>query len=1356
MTLQDDDAQLLLQLYVSLLVIEHIRVFSPVFLCSANIELGRTTIAKNRFIMIANRYLCIIFFLILASASAFAQRLTISRIDTSGYPEIHAFIYPLDGAGKPLGGLSANDFTVNENGTARTVTSMRCPSPPSYDAISSVLTIDVSGSMSGSRGSIANIQLARAAADAWVAGLPEGSSECAISTFDDAGLINQDFTSDRARLLASIVALKPQGGTNYNAGLTSSPAGGVTIASTGKNRRIVVFLTDGQGGGNEDAIVDAASKANVTIFCVTLGMPAPRILKNIAQRTGGEFYENVTSVDEAASIYRAILYRAQGGEPCEITWQSQPACTVERAATVAIPSRSLTASINYTASSTSIPRIGIDPPAVAFGRAVAGGTKELKVTLTGIASSVTVRNILPIGTRSKFSISGITTPFTLAPGEQKSLTITFSPTDTTYTYARWRIESDACMGSVLFASGGSGGTPEPSIHLVRPNGGETFHSGDVTTINWDGVAPGDTVRLDYSTDEGASWRPIAARASGLGYRWTVPATPSKRCLARVSQLGSDAVGGPVPIMKAEVKDAFAISPDGTQVVGVVGKEADSIVIWNIADGKQIRTFGPLLAGFDGLDGMGHSLHYSPDGKYLLIESAGRKSHLVDLTMGRIIRSFDARLLNGINGKNSADDISPFTPDGSKLLMSGGSDALAGFWDVRTGRKVTTIKSEPGKIYTAAVTADGRQVITTGGNKGAELWDASSGNLVRTFETGRSSAASAVAGPDETSVATTGGDGNDVLRIWNRSSGEKVSELAIGSRSSDHIPLFSPDGASVILWPGNVPTLVDIRSGTVLHKFDPKAFGKPERGVTYATFSPDGSRVATYGGRGLIVWDVGSGTIISEFDHKGSYVGMRARFTPDGSKLVWSYGYGVEIGSIEPSISGDDRSDAVWEIIVDSRAASIDVNFGKRVVGSSVDSVITSYIRNEGKGPLRVEDITIRGGNASDFSLVSGAPPYEIPAGGSHAVEFGFKPSSTGARTASVEINAGGRTFTQSIAGEGVRPQLRLETPSIDFGATPLGTDHDTTVTALLKNTGSTPVEVTSVSTLGPDTSQFQIISGGGSFTLAPGASREFTLRFTPTKTGRTSTRFAFNHSGLGRQTVAEIYGRGVLPGEEEPYVDPTTFRTIATPNAIIPKQGTIVVGIYDVVGLMGGYAVTDNILILAGGGVPLPDDWGGVNGNMYGAYSIGAKVGLPLVSNLNIAAGFQWARSIYDEEITPDALESEITTMVPYGAISYGNDDRRVSATFGYALKHHKTLFEEFDREAGIISVGGDYRFSNRWKVALEIISMRTLGYIPVVATARYFGHTWAFDFGLGYLGIGEGPALKVAPVVSFVKMWNW
>lgn len=233
----------------------------------------------------------------------------------------------------------------------------------------------------------------------------------------------------------------------------------------------------------------------------------------------------------------------------------------------------------------------------------------------------------------------------------------------------------------------------------------------------------------------------------------------------------------------------------------------------------------------------------------------------------------------------------------------------------------------------------------------------------------------------------------------------------------------------------------------------------------------------------------------------------------------------------------------------------------------------------------------------------------------------------------------------------------------------------------------------------------------------------------------------------------------IPPPPVKEFPDPTTFRTIVTPNGVIPSRGTLYVGSYDLLGLTAGYSISDNLMVIAGGAPPLPDDWGGTHGDAFGAWSIGIKGGTTIGSRWNVAGGVQFARSRYDRAETA-GLESSITLGIPYLAASFGDDHSRLSLTTGYGFKHHSTLDKgDFDRNALFASLGGDRRVGSRWKIAAEVVGMETLGIVPIVATVRYYGETWAIDGGLAFVGIetveGSAPSTPVLPVISIVAVFR-
>jgi hypothetical protein len=207
----------------------------------------------------------------------------------------------------------------------------------------------------------------------------------------------------------------------------------------------------------------------------------------------------------------------------------------------------------------------------------------------------------------------------------------------------------------------------------------------------------------------------------------------------------------------------------------------------------------------------------------------------------------------------------------------------------------------------------------------------------------------------------------------------------------------------------------------------------------------------------------------------------------------------------------------------------------------------------------------------------------------------------------------------------------------------------------------------------------------------------------------------------------------------EELADPTTHRAILMPTARPVDSGKIFVSNYDLVGWMAGYGLTDRLTLLAG--------------VMY----------LPRFISYNVVATAGGRYELYRAGVVRGAVgmqanysRSDASTIVlfsPYGVVSVGDDDRRVSMALGYTLRHHTPAQgEPFDRRAAVLAIGGDYRIGHNWKVAAEGYLLESAGTQPLAVTLRYFTDRFAIDAGLG-LGATNG-MVKVAPVVAGTWVW--
>ncbi len=93
----------------------------------------------------------------------------------------------------------------------------------------------------------------------------------------------------------------------------------------------------------------------------------------------------------------------------------------------------------------------------------------------------------------------------------------------------------------------------PTITLTNPTSAVNWYAGQIQTINWNHqFFPNNSfVRLEYSTDGGATWQVIVnsapAGTSSGSFNWTVPNTPSNSARIRVSLVGNPSISSTSPV-----------------------------------------------------------------------------------------------------------------------------------------------------------------------------------------------------------------------------------------------------------------------------------------------------------------------------------------------------------------------------------------------------------------------------------------------------------------------------------------------------------------------------------------------------------------------------------------------------------------------------------------------------------------------------------------------------------------------------------------------------------------------------------------------------------------------------------------
>ena len=238
-----------------------------------------------------------------------------------------------------------------------------------------------------------------------------------------------------------------------------------------------------------------------------------------------------------------------------------------------------------------------------------------------------------------------------------------------------------------------------------------------------------------------------------------------------------------------------------------------------------------------------------------------------------------------------------------------------------------------------------------------------------------------------------------------------------------------------------------------------------------------------------------------------------------------------------------------------------VNYG--AVGSKSSSSKTFTIRNSGFANLDLLNISSTGPNAANFT-VSAAGLTLLAPGASTTFNVAFRPSGTGVRNASIDIQSSDpdteSSFVVKVTGSGfAAPEIAVSeafSPELvnggtnDFGSVQIGLLHSKTF--IVKNLGSGVLKNIAVSRSG--SSNFSLTKIGVT-TLNPGSQAKFTVTFKPTAAGKkigslviasndadeSSINITLTGKGIAKATAASSFNLAAAsePFAVTPVVSPT-------------------------------------------------------------------------------------------------------------------------------------------------------------------------------------------------------------------------
>lgn len=323
--------------------------------------------------------------------------------------------------------------------------------------------------------------------------------------------------------------------------------------------------------------------------------------------------------------------------------------------------------------------------------------------------------------------------------------------------------------------------------------------------------------------------------------------------------------------------AVDMSPDGKWLASL---SEDSILIWDVASGKVVRTLEEReFGGYE-------NLSFSQDGKFL-IATAYKEAYIWNTLTGKMIRKIEGR------SANIADAC--FSPD-NQYILTGSEDHTAILWNMITGKEHVRLQGylndvdpkilEDNYMYWVAfvneikLSPDGKYVaIGKTGNK-AKLMDFNTGRVVQTYTGHEGMVVTLDFSPDGKLLATGSVDGT--TKIWEVETGKLLHSMPDYPRKVPIFSLkFSRDGKLLVTggW-DSYTTVWDVETGKWV-----KSIQGHEGSPYTVAFSHNGLYVISGGlDKKLKMFELDTGEEIREFIGHTDVVSSIC-ILPDNKRMV---------------------------------------------------------------------------------------------------------------------------------------------------------------------------------------------------------------------------------------------------------------------------------------------------------------------------------------------------------------------------------------------------------------------------------------------------------------------------------------
>jgi outer membrane protein OmpA-like peptidoglycan-associated protein/WD40 repeat protein/uncharacterized protein YegL len=1059
----------------------------------------------------------------------YSQQLKIYHINTNNYPDISANFSLHDENGAFIYDLRKEEVIVNEDSSKRAVIEFYNPSLHRLNS-SIVMMLDISRSMTGER-----LQILKEAAAFFIDNLPLDVTEVAIATFNNNVYLNCDFTQKTARLRQTIQMIQADGETNYNNAFLSLHAGAIDIARHGfYKKKIIIFLTDGLADARVAEIISKAQSENISVYCITVKLRMPWVLKKIAEETGGEWFEEINTLEMTKEIYNLIFDHAQSSTFGYIRWRTEYTCN--SSVNLQLDFRGTSVSLCYDIPEEKRGKLETGSSSLYFSNVVPGIQAELATSFSAHGIPITIHEIRNENPEY-FGYEQKKLPIKIPADSSVHIQFYYNPADSGIRMNQFTIFTEECGDLSIRAFGGV----ENKILLLHPEGGEVFVPGMDTLIKWTGVEESTNILLSVKNESsGNGWLPVT-RSKGMQHTWTIPGDTGSGFRIRASTLAELDKNSDLLIrtrINSDNKPLLSAnySPDGTEIYTC--DSSGIIRIWKASNGNLIKTLDRRSPGY---------VMYSPDYDRIVTLSetgVGIFTNRTGMYIGHV-GSPAKRLLTSVISYNGREYYSTVTTEFYSVTAERWKTGKnAGIWDPLQ-KSYLSLPSK--KKYDEAAFSSSRMYAIALLDNHLDIWSTISNRIIRRMNLSENFT-SAIFNPVKNIISVNNQDGLIVFDIDRNKSLLKIA--------GENYIRFSPLGRYIVTGQDGIIHLRSIANASLIRNFiDPQfirftenenfllyanhdsvfLFNLPENNIRFIThfpnlisarLNPREDMILLHTSDFIEIFDLAENKILfgasfRENDFRSFVFSPQhdniLSITDDNEAVVW-----------KPGIKTSEDSSGFFTVLSPKLLVIDTISFGEREMGNPVEKIIGDYLENTCKFPVRIEQIEIDRDKEQEFTIVSEQPPCSVEPFSARDIELRFIPKEEGLRISYLTVITPTDSFNTVLKGIGTTPGYEIPSETIDFGSIELNKLKDTLVSVFMNLTDDT-IRIAGIENSGPDTEQFSLLANPLTYSVPPMSKLKLNLRFAPRYRGRTSGNLKLVTDKWESCVNVSLFGKGKAP-----------------------------------------------------------------------------------------------------------------------------------------------------------------------------------------------------------------------------------